>query len=85
MDKRIDRIREWREPVPTRGELEQQATELRSQLAVVEAKIVPAWKQPTGAHDAYKKGDRVFYDGRAWTSLIDANVWSPKDYPAGWE
>lgn len=40
---------------------------------------------PTGAHDAYKKGDRVFYDGRAWTSKIDANVWSPKDYPAGWE
>ena len=41
----------------------------------------PVWK----AGVAYKKGDRVFYDGRAWTSLIDANVWSPKDYPAGWE
>lgn len=41
-----------------------------------------AWVQPTGAHDAYKKGDRVTYDGRAWTSTIDGNIWAPGVY--GW-
>lgn len=42
------------------------------------------WVQPTGAHDAYKKGDRVLFDGAVFESLIDANVWSPAVYPAGW-
>ncbi len=42
------------------------------------------WEQPTGAHDAYHKGDRVIYEGRVFESLLDANVWSPAAYPAGW-
>jgi len=37
----------------------------------------PEWRQPTGAHDAYMKGDKVSYKGRRWVSLIDANVWNP--------
>lgn len=45
----------------------------------------PAWKQPTGAHDAYKKGDRVVFNGKNYESLIDANVWSPSIYPQGWK
>lgn len=48
----------------------------------------PVWKQPTGAHDAYKKGDRVHFPGindPVYESLIDANVWSPAVYPAGWK
>lgn len=43
-----------------------------------------AWVQPTGAHDAYKKGDKVAFDGQVFESLIDGNVWSPTGYPAGW-
>lgn len=35
------------------------------------------WKQPTGAHDAYKKGDRVTHKGETWESTVDANVWEP--------
>lgn len=49
---------------------------------------IPVWKQPTGAQDAYNKGDRVHYpdaDGPVYESLIDGNVWSPVAYPAGWE
>lgn len=46
--------------------------------------IVPEWKQPTGAHDAYKKGDKVTFKGKTYESLIDANVYSPSDYPQGW-
>lgn len=49
---------------------------------------IPVWKQPIGAQDAYNKGDRVWYPAKFTTvyeSLIDANVYSPEAYPAGWE
>ena len=45
----------------------------------------PVWSQPTGAHDAYNIGDIVDYNGTLYKSLIDGNVWSPEEYPAGWE
>lgn len=45
----------------------------------------PEFVQPTGAHDAYNKGDKVTYKGEHYISLIDANVWAPDTYPAGWE
>ena len=38
------------------------------------------WVQPTGAHDAYAKGERVTYKGGVWESPIDANVWAPGFY-----
>ena len=37
----------------------------------------PEWVQPTGAHDAYQKGDIVKHNGKLWESLIDANTWEP--------
>lgn len=46
---------------------------------------IPEWVQPTGSADAYNIGDRVIFDGQVYESLIDANVWSPTDYPAGWQ
>lgn len=42
----------------------------------------PEWKQPTGSHDAYKKGDKVTHNGKKWSSDVDANVWEPGVY--GW-
>ena len=45
----------------------------------------PDWVQPTGAHDAYKAGDKVTFEGEHYISLIDNNVWSPRDYSAGWQ
>ena len=45
----------------------------------------PEFVQPTGAHDAYNTGDKVTYNGKRYISLIDANVYSPDAYPAGWE
>ena len=45
----------------------------------------PEWVQPTGAHDAYNTGDKVTYNGKRYVSRIDANVYSPEVYPAGWE
>lgn len=43
----------------------------------------PEWKQPTGAHDAYKNGDKVSYGGNKYISTVDNNVWTPTEY--GWE
>lgn len=37
----------------------------------------PEWKQPTGAHDAYARGDKVSHNGKHWISDLDANVWEP--------
>lgn len=45
---------------------------------------VPVWSKPTGAHDAYNVGDVVDYKGTLYKSLIDGNVYSPEEYPAGW-
>ncbi|MGB4092094.1 MAG: hypothetical protein WBK46_09180, partial [Ruminococcus flavefaciens] len=47
---------------------------------VVSTSEIPVWKQPTGAHDAYKKGDKVHFptiNDPVYESLIDANVWAP--------
>lgn len=45
----------------------------------------PIWSRPTGAHDAYNKGDIVDYNGVLYKSLIDGNVYSPDEYSTGWE
>lgn len=47
--------------------------------------VIGEWKQPTGVHDAYNTGDKVLFEGKTYESLIDANTWSPIDYPQGWE
>lgn len=47
---------------------------------------IPVWKQPTGAQDAYAKGDKVHYpgaDGAVYVSTVDNNVWQPGVH--GWE
>ena len=43
---------------------------------------IPEWVQPTGAQDAYNKGDKVKHNGKTWESDVDANVWEPSVY--GW-
>ena len=45
----------------------------------------PEFVQPTGAHDAYKKGDKMTFEGKHYISLMDGNVYSPTAYPAGWQ
>ena len=42
----------------------------------------PEWVQPTGAQDAYAKGDKVSHNEKHWISEVDANVWEPGIY--GW-
>ena len=46
---------------------------------------IPVWKQPTGAQDAYAKGDKVHHpdaSGPIYVSDVDNNVWEPGVY--GW-
>lgn len=43
----------------------------------------PEWKQPTGAQDAYKIGDKVTHNDAHWVSAVDNNVWEPGVY--GWD
>ena len=49
---------------------------------------IPVWRQPTGAQDAYNTGDRVHFPTASdpvYESTVDNNVWSPADYPQGWQ
>ena len=52
--------------------------------AVAPPDVILDWVQPTGAQDAYNIGDKVLFNGNTYESVIDANVWSPTAYPAGW-
>lgn len=45
----------------------------------------PEYVQPTGAHDAYKVGDKITYNGKKYICKLDGCVWSPDTYPVGWE
>ena len=49
----------------------------------------PAWHQPTGAHDAYYKDDKMTYtDGKKYICVAPegiACVWGPDTYPSYWK
>lgn len=49
----------------------------------VSVDIWPEWVRPTGAHDAYRLGDKVSYHGKRYICTTDANVYAPDVY--GWE
>ena len=47
---------------------------------------IPVWRQPTGAQDAYMKGDKVHYptaDDPVYVCMMDYNTYAPDVY--GWE
>ena len=48
----------------------------------------PEWKQPTGAHDAYHRGDKITFNGKKYECIAPegvAVVWDPATYPAYWQ
>lgn len=81
---RVKAIEEWETNIEKRlskletgsstdpGELEESADEW------------PEYKRPTGAHDAYHVGDKITYNGKHYTCLMDGCVWTPDAYPQGW-
>lgn len=44
----------------------------------------PIWSQPTGAHDAYNKGDIVDYNGTLYISEVDGNIYAPGIIEGQW-
>lgn len=54
-------------------------------IKVVGSQTIAEWVQPVDSSDVYKIGDKVTFNGSTYESLIDANVWSPTVYPAGWK
>lgn len=47
---------------------------------------IPVWKQPTGAQDAYRIGDKVHYpdiDGPIYECTSDYNIYPPDQF--GWK
>ena len=49
------------------------------------AEEYPEYKQPTGAHNAYKIGDKITFNGKKYICKLDNCVWSPSEYPVAWE
>lgn len=45
----------------------------------------PLYVQPTGAHDAYKVGDKITFNDKRYTCTMDNCVWDPSTYPNAWE
>lgn len=63
------------------------AVSLYVKVLIPDPQVIPVWEQPN-AGNAYMTGDKVYYptnEDNIYESLIDNNVWSPADYPAGWE
>lgn len=46
---------------------------------------IPYWSRPISSADSYMIGDECIYNGFHKRSAIDYNVWSPDEYPEGWE
>lgn len=42
----------------------------------------PEYKEPTGAHDAYNRGDKVTFKNKKYECLMDNCVWDPETYPS---
>lgn len=53
---------------------------------VAEPGVIPVWRQPTGAQDAYMIGDKVHYPAEndpVYISTLDYNVYAPD--VTGWQ
>ena len=74
MQKQIDDLRARVEALESKGEIEE-----------VPAEEYPEFIQPTGAHDSYKNGDKVTYNGKKYVCIMDNCAWSPETYPQAWQ
>ena len=95
-----DLAREYANPENSYVPLQKQIDNIYTQIDRINAEIreikgeeepeepteeYPEYKQPTGAHDAYKIGDKITYKGKKYICKIDNCVWNPEEYPTYWE
>ena len=85
-------------PTNSYADLQTQIDKLADRITALENKLAntgsstptepteeyPEYVQPTGAHDAYKVGDKITYNGKKYECIYDGCVWTPDAYPAGW-
>lgn len=85
-------------PEDSMAPLYDRVAELERKVAALEAERAPAdpdapqgpaeewpeWRQPEGAHDAYRVGDRVTWGGKRWVCAYEGATWTPAEYPAAW-
>ena len=50
-----------------------------------EVEEYPPFVKPNGAHDCYNEGDKITYNEKKYICKINCCVWSPDEYPAGWQ
>lgn len=60
------------------------APSLWARVLIPDPEEIPDWVKPDSTN-AYMTGDKVKFEGKIYRSLIDNNIWSPSEYPAGWE
>ena len=68
--------------------LEEGGTDIPEPEPEPEPDKYPEYKQPTGAHDAYYKGDGITWKGEKYDCIAPdgvAVVWNPDEYPAYWK
>ena len=85
LNERVTAIEMWQREVEDRlDKLESGSSTDPSELEEP-ADEWPEYKQPTGAHDAYHVGDKITYNGKHYTCVMDGCVWTPDTYPQGWQ
>lgn len=78
---RVKAIEEWETTV------EERLSKLKTGSSTKPEELADEWpeyKQPTGAHNAYHVGDKITYNGKHYTCVMDGCVWTPDTYPQGW-
>lgn len=68
-------------------QLDSRVTALENNTGTIEPEPEewPTYIQPTGAHNAYKAGDKVMFQSKKYICQMDNCVWDPLTYPAGWK
>lgn len=59
------------------------AASLFAKVLIPDPEVIPFWERPDSTNP-YMVGDKVIFNDRIYESIIDNNVWSPEEYPAGW-
>ena len=96
----VNLARENAKPENSYSDLQKQIEQAFSEIAALKERAdkldgtepdpeeYPEYVQPTGAHDAYHKDDKVTYKGKKYICIAPedvAVVWDPETYPAYWQ
>lgn len=103
-DELINAARQKADPTLSYAPLQDQLDKLADDVSALAARVsalessggeepepedeYPEYVQPTGAHDAYHKGDKVTWNGKKYICIAPdgaACVWNPDAYPAYWQ